>query len=198
MSTPYGENPGQGWSAPGQSGAGQPDYGQADYSQVQPHYGTPVGAQPVVLASWGRRFAAVLIDGVFVSALQLVMVMLLALLSNISEVLGMVLGAVGYLAIVIWFMLLEAGPYGQTPGKAVMKIRVRKADGTMLTKGGSVGRYFARILSALPFYLGFLWPLWDAENRTFHDMIMSTRVVTAPDTPAFGEVLKGPFSGRAA
>ena len=41
----------------------------------------------------------------------------------------------------------------------------------------AVGRYFARILSAMPFYLGFLWPLWDSENRTFHDMIVRTRAV---------------------
>ena len=36
---------------------------------------------------------------------------------------------------------------------------------------------FAKILSALPCYLGFLWPLWDSENRSFHDMIVRTRAV---------------------
>jgi len=28
-------------------------------------------------------------------------------------------------------------------------------------------------------YLGYLWPLWDAENRTFTDMILNTRVYKA-------------------
>lgn len=43
--------------------------------------------------------------------------------------------------------------------------------------GRAVGRYFAMILSAIPCYLGFLWPLWDSENRTFHDMIVRTRAI---------------------
>ncbi len=41
----------------------------------------------------------------------------------------------------------------------------------------AVGHFFARYLSAIPLYLGFLWPLWDDENRTFHDMIVGTRAI---------------------
>ena len=190
MSTPYGENPGQGWSTPGPS---SPDYGQPDYSQVQPHYGTPVGAEPLVYASWGARLGAVLIDSVFLFALQMALVALGAALSTISDALGSVVTIVAYVGVIIWFMLLEAGPYGQTPGKAAVKIQVRKADGQMLSKGASVGRYFGRILSSLPLGLGYLWPLWDGENRTFHDMIVKSRVVSVRESAPFGQVLKGPF-----
>lgn len=54
---------------------------------------------------------------------------------------------------------------------------VDERTGDVIGTGRAVGRYFARILSALPCYLGFLWPLWDSENRTFHDMIVRTRAV---------------------
>jgi hypothetical protein len=43
----------------------------------------------------------------------------------------------------------------------------------------SVGRYFVHIVDAIPCYLGYLWPLWDSENRTFTDMILNTRVYKA-------------------
>ena len=37
----------------------------------------------------------------------------------------------------------------------------------------------ATILSALPCFLGYLWPLWDAKKQTFHDKIVNTYSVTA-------------------
>lgn len=202
MSTPFTGDSGQGWSSSGPtSGQGspppqdlsRPDYGQQDYSQVQPHYGTPVGEEPVRLASWGARLGALLIDSVFLFALQMALVAIAAALSTINETLGTVVMGIAYLGVLIWYMLLEAGPYGQTPGKAAVKIQVRKADGQMLSKGRSVGRYFGRILSTLPFGLGYLWPLWDSENRTFHDMVVSSRVVSVRESVPFGQVLKGPF-----
>lgn len=185
MSTPY-------------SGEASEGFGQADYSQVQPDYGTRVGEEAVTYASWGARLGALLIDSVFLFVLQMVLVGLAAALGAVNETLGMIVTIVAYLGVTIWFMLLEAGPYGQTPGKAAVNIQVRKADGQMLSKGASVGRYFARILSTLPLLLGYFWPLWDAENRTFHDMVVKSRVVKVRESASFGQVIKGPFtrSGR--
>lgn len=194
MSTPYSENPGQGWSTSEQSAPPQPDYGQPDYSQVEPHYGTRVGDEPVALASWGRRLGAALIDGIFIYIPIGVAFVVAAALAQLNEALGVVVGLVGYLGTIIWFLLLEAGPYGQTPGKAALKIRVQKPDGTRLGKGAAIGRGFAKIISAIPLYLGYLWPLWDPENRTFHDMIVKSRVVSVPQSASFGQVLKGPFT----
>ena len=58
-----------------------------------------------------------------------------------------------------------------------MNIAVYKTGSTeTLGTGLSIGRTIAHIIDAIPCYLGYLWPLWDKENRTFTDMILDTRV----------------------
>ena len=80
---------------------------------------------------------------------------------------------------VTWFviyvrMLGRGASWGRkAAGYRILDERTLQPIGT----GRAIGRYFAAILSALPCYLGFLWPLWDSENRTFHDMIVKTRAI---------------------
>ncbi len=80
---------------------------------------------------------------------------------------------------VTWFviyvrMLGRGATWGRkAAGYRILDERTLQPIGT----GRAIGRYFAAILSALPCYLGFLWPLWDSENRTFHDMIVRTRAI---------------------
>jgi len=77
--------------------------------------------------------------------------------------------------LVIYIRLLGRGA---TWGRGAVGYRIVDA-GTheSIGTGRAAGRYLASILSALPCYLGFLWPLWDGEHRTFHDMIVGTRAV---------------------
>ena len=55
--------------------------------------------------------------------------------------------------------------------------------------GGSIGfsravlRFFAAILSALVFYLGYFWMLWDSEKQTWHDKIAGDVVVPVSAYP---------------
>lgn len=68
---------------------------------------------------------------------------------------------------------------GATIGKKIMRIKIVTKDGAPLTFRRSVGRYFARILSALPAGLGLLWVIWDSEKRGWHDRMAGTKVITA-------------------
>ena len=43
--------------------------------------------------------------------------------------------------------------------------------------GRGVGRFFARILSTIVCYLGYLWMLWDPQKQTWHDKMARTKVV---------------------
>jgi len=89
-------------------------------------------------------------------------------------------------AVAILYNVLFWWRLGQTPGKWLFGIRV------VALGGGKVGlvRAFIRLggylLSALPFYLGFLWVL-GPERRGFHDRLAGTEVVhtrrPAPETP---------------
>jgi uncharacterized RDD family membrane protein YckC len=65
---------------------------------------------------------------------------------------------------------------GQTPGKWLLGLRVVTLGGGKVGLGRSAVRFFGYLLSALPFYLGFLWVL-GPERRAFHDRLAGTEVV---------------------
>jgi uncharacterized RDD family membrane protein YckC len=76
---------------------------------------------------------------------------------------------------------------GQTPGKWLLGVRVVTLGGGKIGAGGVLARLGGYLLSALPFYLGFLWIL-GPERRGFHDLLARTEVIyTRPssrDRPA--------------
>jgi uncharacterized RDD family membrane protein YckC len=216
MSTSRGQPPSgsdePSWGAPAPPPAAPPPGSPPPGGQWDPQWGpgpggpgAPGGAGGTgELASWGQRAGAALLDVVFVWVvfipLFIVAAVLAFVLGMVSEVLGTLMYSllffVGSLGLAFWLALMEAGPYGQTPGKHVVGIRVVDPSGRTVSKGTAVGRYFSKILSGLPCYLGYLWPLWDAERRTFHDMIVSTRVVVARDkAPSVKAVVMAPFGG---
>lgn len=85
-----------------------------------------------------------------------------------------VVGFVVYIAIYCRRIAKQGSSWGMSAtGYRIMYV----PTGGNISVGRSVGRFFARYLSYLPCYLGLLWPLWDAEKRTFHDMIVETRAV---------------------
>jgi len=65
---------------------------------------------------------------------------------------------------------------GQTPGKWLLGLRVVALGGGTVGLGRAAVRFAGYLLSALPFYLGFLWIL-GPERRGFHDRLARTEVV---------------------
>jgi hypothetical protein len=51
--------------------------------------------------------------------------------------------------------------------------------GQPIGAGMAFVRDLAHILDSLPFYLGWLWPLWDGKRQTFADKVVKTVVVSA-------------------
>ena len=124
-------------------------------------------------AGFWRRFAAAVVD-----AILLVLVAL-----PISAAAGMPMGEsvlAQFIVTVIsavYVSVLE-GRSGQTLGKRAMGIWVVDADtGGPIGVSRAVGRWFARIVSTIPLYLGYLWMLWDREKQTWHDKMAATVVV---------------------
>jgi uncharacterized RDD family membrane protein YckC len=70
---------------------------------------------------------------------------------------------------------------GQTPGKWLLGIRVVALGGGKVGVGRAIVRVVGYLVSALPFYLGFLWVL-GPERRGFHDRLANTEVVRAGPT----------------
>jgi uncharacterized RDD family membrane protein YckC len=78
-----------------------------------------------------------------------------------------------------WFVynwLLRQGTTGQTMGKKLVGIAVLDGSQRPIGAGLTFVRQLAHVLDFLPCFLGYLWPVWDPEKRTFADMIMGTRV----------------------
>jgi len=202
----------------GQAGYGQAGYGQAGYAApgygfaVPPGSAVPVGAPPAwpggpPLAGVGARFLALLLDGLIMAGVAIVValvtglliaVLLAALGESVGGAVAAVVGILIYLGLIVasfaYEILLQAGPYGQTIGKAVVGVRVVRADtGGRLTVGQSTGRVLARsFLSGSILLLGYLWAFFDDRRRSWHDMLAETLVIVAdPSTrPSARELLR--------
>jgi len=88
-----------------------------------------------------------------------------------------ILAIAAFVAGVLYFALMEGGS-GQTLGKKALGIRVvDKRTGGSIGTGRGVGRYFARWLSELVCWLGYLWMLWDPEKQCWHDKLVNDYVI---------------------
>ncbi|MBI5177720.1 MAG: RDD family protein [Nitrospinae bacterium] len=66
---------------------------------------------------------------------------------------------------------------GQTPGKKAVGIKVAGYGGGEVSPARSVFRTLGYLVSALFFFLGFLWPVFDRRGQAWHDKIAGTVVV---------------------
>jgi uncharacterized RDD family membrane protein YckC len=89
---------------------------------------------------------------------------------------------------VLYYVILTVKG-GQTLGKKALGIKVVMLDGSGVTWGKSVRRWFGYILSTLPLCLGYLWVGLTKGKRAWHDLLAGTKVVYAsPEAAARGEV----------
>ncbi len=66
---------------------------------------------------------------------------------------------------------------GATIGKWFLGLRVVRADGNPPTIARSLIRFVGYGLSAIVFFLGYIWVLFDEERRAWHDELAGTWVV---------------------
>ena len=119
-------------------------------------------------ADFGRRFAAWVIDGVVV----------LVMLGILARLLHGVGGGLALLASAGYFTVFEGGPSGAALGKQAMGLRVVDArSGERIGYPRALWRWFARFISAIPFYLGYLWMLGDRNKQCWHDKLAGDLVV---------------------
>ena len=69
------------------------------------------------------------------------------------------------------------GKFGATPGKMAAKLRVVNADGSPVSYGKAVGRFFAELVSGLICCIGYIMVGFDEEKRGLHDRMCETRVI---------------------
>ena len=181
---PYGQQPPpygspQPYGTPAQGGYGQPVPAPGGYVPDQPGY-----YMGRTLANWPQRVGAYLID-YLIAAIPAFLAVLLFSGTDPGESPSAGAGVVAFLlyliSLGIWIYnrAILQGRTGQSWGKQVLNLRlVRMADGQPMGGGMSFVRDLAHIIDALPCYIGYLFPLWDARRQTFADKIMSTVVLS--------------------
>lgn len=83
-----------------------------------------------------------------------------------------------FLFVIFFYFVYYVGKNGATPGKKILGIQIIGINGKPVGYGIAMGRYFAGLLSASLFFIGFIWMLFDEKYaQALHDRICKTRVV---------------------
>jgi uncharacterized RDD family membrane protein YckC len=128
-------------------------------------------------AGFGVRGGSIIMDAIILMCVSVPLN--LAIGSVASKALGPFLSLPLSLAIGISYHTFFVGKFGATPGKMVNKLLVVNPDGSKVTYGKALGRYFARewVTGCFTLCIGYLMVLWDDEKRALHDRICNTRVI---------------------
>ena len=154
------------------------------------------GVAPAAQAVYGGfwvRFLAVVID--YIILMVVASVVQYGLLGSMAAVpppgtdpavyLGRMMGMLG----IAWIINTAIGccyetffiaRLAATPGKLALGLKVVRADGSRVGAGRAAGRYFAKMLSGVILFIGYIIAGFDPEKRALHDMICDTRVIKTP------------------
>lgn len=78
---------------------------------------------------------------------------------------------------VMYYAGMESSSKQATVGKMAMGVKVMNAQGDRITLLNAIGRYFAKILSALPLLFGYIMAGFDSRKQALHDKLANTFVV---------------------
>jgi uncharacterized RDD family membrane protein YckC len=152
-----------------------------------------VTAAPARYAGFWIRFVAVIIDGIILLVVGgIVQVVVLGSFTGSlptvdagtppEEMAATFMGALGlaYLLNTVIGCTYEAVFISQMsamPGKMALGLKVLRPDGTKVSLARAIGRYFAKLLSAMIMMIGYIIAGFDSQKRALHDMICDTRVI---------------------
>ncbi len=142
----------------------------------------PVG-QAFEYGGFWLRFVAKFIDSLIVGVPVFILAVVVGVMASggggnpAAEAAFQLVLQLAYYALAAIYTILFVGLKGTTPGKMAVGLKVVRADGSAPGFGLATGRFFAEILSGLICYIGYIMAGFDAEKRSLHDHICSTRVV---------------------
>lgn len=176
------------WAAP-DAAAHSPYAAPAAAVGEEPRF---VGGGEVVQAGFWKRTAAYLIDGMLIGIVSQVIQLVLMLgffgfsslgsgSPDFSTPGGIVMLALVYLMPMamsaLYFGLFHASTKQATLGKMAVGIKVVRTDGSRISVGRGIGRYFGFLLSSLTIFIGFLMAAFTERKQALHDMLCDTLVV---------------------
>ncbi len=133
-------------------------------------------------AGFGRRFAALIYDGLLLIAVLMPYTWVVVLIHGgaVTEASGRLAWwayRTGALAIAAGYFVLNWTRSGQTLGMRAWRLRTLSDAGKPLPVGQAVARFLWGLAAWAPFGLGVLWLYADPEHIALHDRLSRTRVV---------------------
>lgn len=118
-------------------------------------------------AGFWMRFLAYVIDGMILSALNLILTIIFG--RNIAMTIALVW---------LYFAKFESSQHEATPGKLILGIKVVDEDGRRISFAKATIRYFAKFISGFLLFIGFILIAVHPRKQGLHDLIAKTYVVT--------------------
>jgi uncharacterized RDD family membrane protein YckC len=77
----------------------------------------------------------------------------------------------------LYYALLESSAWQATLGKKALGLEVTDLEGRRISFGRATGRFFAKMISALILWIGFIMAGFTEKKQALHDMIAGTLVI---------------------
>jgi uncharacterized RDD family membrane protein YckC len=154
----------------------------AQISTQAPPAAAGVGAPGIfAYAGFWRRLVAIIIDWLVLTVVGTIIGLAFGLVlisgdvsaqlgHTIANVLGITIGW-------LYFALMESSVKQATLGKMALGLMVTDLNGGRISFARATGRHFAKIISALLLFLGFLMAGFTQRKQALHDMIASCLVI---------------------
>lgn len=134
-----------------------------------------------VYAGFWKRLAAFIIDWVIVYAVSLVFGFSLGISFNYSPggegVADFFSGLLGIIITWVYFALMESSKKQGTVGKMALGIKVTDMNGSRISFGRATGRHFAKYISTLILFIGFMMIAFTSKKQGLHDILAKCLVV---------------------
>ena len=156
-------------------------------------------------AGFWMRFLAYLVDSLLISAVFFPLGIGVGLAiaasgddgnSPLLPVVRLGINGVSFAAGWLYYALLESSSWQGTVGKKLLGLKVTDPNGNRISFGRATGRYFAKILSGMICFIGFVMVAFTERKQGLHDMLAGTLVLTGagisdsyrepPPPPDFG------------
>lgn len=150
--------------------------------------GKPTRAEDVRYAGLGTRAIALAVDALLANLLFVTATALVQLVASLfgglqPHWLAATIGGVAWLLVVVTYFVAFWSSTGQTPGMALMHLRVldRRGEGKPPRIVRSLVRFVGLVLAIVPLFAGCLPVLFDDRRRALQDYLAGTAVVYTDD-----------------
>jgi uncharacterized RDD family membrane protein YckC len=133
-----------------------------------------MGGGVLAYGGFWARFAALIIDN---AILTIVAMVLIAIASLVDESLAAVASLAYFLAALLYWPLMESSSLQATLGKQLLGLQVVDGAGERPSFVRALLRNLAKIISAIPLYIGFLLAAFTSRKQALHDIITNCMIV---------------------